>query len=494
MDTAVFCSQIFPMRELVFPGSTELVVVGGRDMFSAATNVLKMSGIRQIAVIGYGSQGRAHALNLRDSLPGSGAVVRVGLPEESRSRVRARKDGFTEENGMLGETFAVIREADLVILLIPDSEQVRLYKEIFAAMRPGAILGLAHGFLLGHLQSVGEYFPDNISVIGVCPKGVGPSVRWWYEQGRERNGAGIPCSFAVERDLGGAGNVALAWAILIGAPFCFQTTLRQEYLSDLTGERAVLLGGLWALVEKAYEYFVGCDVPESDAFNLAVEGVTGPISDRISRHGGLLGLYRAIPERGKETFAMAYISMYGPAKALIEQIYADVESGDEIREVVALANQPMDRIDGSDMWSIGERVRKNRGRMDWEIDPMVAGFYVGMMMAQVDVFMEHGHCFSEICNESIIEAIKSLNPLMHAKGVGYMVDSCSPTARRGARKWGPRFMDIITKDVLPGFDSSMGVSSRENHIFQQFLAHPVHSALATCLALVPEEDLYVNVG
>ncbi|NTW14791.1 MAG: ketol-acid reductoisomerase [Candidatus Moranbacteria bacterium] len=489
-----FVSKIFPGKELVFPGSKEWVAIGGRDMFPAAAKVLLSTSIYTIGVIGYGSQGHAHALNLRDSLKGVDITVRVGLSVGSASRAKAIADGFTEENGTLGETFDVIRKSDLVILLIPDSEQVRLYKEIFEAMRPGAFLGLAHGFLLGHLESVGEYFPDKFSVIGVCPKGVGPSVRWWYEQGRERNGAGIPCSFTVERDYGGAGDVALAWAILIGAPSVSWTTLRQEYRSDLVGERAVLLGGLWALVEETYRYFVANGMREEDAFNLAVEGITGPISDRISRHGGLLGLYREVSEKegGVEEFARAYIVMYGPAKELIKQIYESVYSGDEIREVVAMANQPMKPIDGSDMWTVGKRVRENRGRMNWEIDPMVAGFYVAMMMAQVDVFRENGHYWSEVCNESIIEAIKSLSPLMHAKGVGFMVDSCSPTARLGTRKRGPQFMTVIREEVLPGFDQSMGMPSSETHLFQEFLTHPVHSALALCLHLVPQEDLYVG--
>ncbi|NTW30345.1 MAG: ketol-acid reductoisomerase [Candidatus Moranbacteria bacterium] len=497
MDTAVFCSQIFPMRELVFPGSTELVVVGGRDMFSAATNVLKMSGIRQIAIIGFGSQGHAHAQNLRESNEGSDIVVKVGLPEGSGSRQKARDAGFTEENGTLGETFDVISESDLVILLIPDSEQVRLYKEIFAAMRPGAILGLAHGFLLGHLQSIGEYFPDNISVIGVCPKGVGQSVRWWYEQGRETNGAGIPCSIAVEQDRGGAMDVAIAWAIQLGAPISSLTTLEKEFLSDLTGERGILLGAVWPLVEMAYGYFVASGYDEEMAYNLAVESVTGPISEQISRHGGLLGLYRNLPDGDKEIFARAYVSVYGPAKELIEEIYASVESGDEIREVVERGNRlkehPMERIDTGEMWVVGARVRQNRENFDRIIEPMVAGLYVAIMMAQVDVLHEHGHRWTEVCFESIIEAIKSLNPLMHAKGAGYMVDSCSPTARLGTRKWGPRFGAMIWGKALQGFDSITGVA-REDHLFQYFLGHPGHSALATCLALVPEEDLYVNVG
>lgn len=128
-------------------------------------------------------------------------------------------------------------------------------------MKPNSILGLSHGFLLGHLQSLGLDFPKNISVIAVCPKGMGPSVRRLYVQGKEINGAGINSSFAVHQvafsislclshifiiadyfvsaqDVDGrATDVALGWSVALGSPFTFATTLEQEYKSDIFGER-----------------------------------------------------------------------------------------------------------------------------------------------------------------------------------------------------------------------------------------------------------------
>src|SRR6267142_3853203 len=114
---------------------------------------------------------------------------------------QARTAGFSGAEGTLGEMFEVIEKSDLVILLISDAAQAQLYKKVFEALRPGTTLGLSHGFLLGYLETTGERFPSNVNVIAVCPKGMGPSVRRLYEQGRALNGAGINTSFAVEQDL-----------------------------------------------------------------------------------------------------------------------------------------------------------------------------------------------------------------------------------------------------------------------------------------------------
>jgi len=313
-------------------------------------------------VIGWGSQGPAQAMNLRESLEGSGIVVEVGLRKRSASFEKARAAGFTEENGTLGEMFDVIGRSDLVILLISDAAQVELYPRIFEAIRPGSILGLSHGFLLGHLKSKGEKFPRHFSVIGVCPKGMGPSVRRLYEQGREINGAGINCSWASHYDRDGkASDVALAWAIAIGAPFVFYTTLEKEYLSDLTGERGVLLGGVWGLVEVLYAYYISKGMSEEEAYRCTVDSLTGPISQHIAKHGGLLGLYEAIEEGRRDDFQEAYAAAYLASRPLLEEIYEDVESGDEIRSVVRAGGRseqyPLKRIDRTKMWEVGSMVR-----------------------------------------------------------------------------------------------------------------------------------------
>jgi ketol-acid reductoisomerase len=181
----------------------------------------------------------------------------------------------------------------MVLLLIADAAQGAQYKEIFAALKPGATLGLSHGFLLGHLENEGTQFPDNINVIGMCPKGMGPSVRRLYVQGKEINGAGINSSFAVVQDVNGkATDQAIGWAIAIGAPYSFITTLTNEYKSDIFGERAILLGAVHGIVEALFRRFVQQEgMTEDDAFKASVESITGPISKTIS-HEGILALYQ----------------------------------------------------------------------------------------------------------------------------------------------------------------------------------------------------------
>ncbi|HEY5475875.1 MAG TPA: hypothetical protein VIK11_04080, partial [Tepidiformaceae bacterium] len=146
-----FTSKVFDIETISFRGHSEQVVRGGRHLFPLLPKAFE--GVKQVGVIGWGSQGPAQAQNLADSLEGTGIRVKVGLRPGSSSMEAARQAGFREENGTLGEMFAVVAESDLVILLISDSAQAELYPEVFKNLRPGATLGLSHGFLLGHLKN-----------------------------------------------------------------------------------------------------------------------------------------------------------------------------------------------------------------------------------------------------------------------------------------------------------------------------------------------------
>jgi ketol-acid reductoisomerase len=486
-----FETKIFEKEKIRLADTEEYIIRGGRHLFPLLPKAF--AGIRQIGVIGWSSQGPAQAQNLRDSLVGTEIKVKVGLREGSSSFAAAEKVGFTRANDTLGEMYQVISESDLILLLIADAAQAEQYQRIFAAIRPGATLGLSHGFLLGHLKNVGASFPENINVIGVCPKGMGPSVRRLYEQGREVNGAGINSSFAVQQDVNGhATDYALGWAVAIGSPFAFQTTLESEYSSDIFGERGILLGAVHGIVEVLYRWFMSHGHTPEEAFLYSVESITGPISKTISQRG-LLAVYEALDEHDKATFRRAYSTAYHPAFEILNEIYDDVACGNEIRSVIA-ANQrhkrfPMGKIDGTEMWQVGQRVRANRREEAIPIHPITAGIYLATMVAQVDLLKEKGHPYSEIANESIIESVDSLNPYMHYKGVAYMIDNCSTTARLGARKWAPRFDYILNQQAFTALDGDEAVNEQ---LFNAFQTNAIHQVLEVCSTLRPSVNISVT--
>lgn len=486
-----FQTTVFEKEHINLAGRREAIVRGGRDLFDRLPRAFE--GISQIGVIGWGPQASAQSQNLRDSLAGAVKVV-VGLRDGSSSAESARAAGFTEADGTLGEMFEVIRASDLVLLLISDAGQAALYKNVFAALRPGATLGLSHGFLLGHLEQQGDRFPEGIDVIAVCPKGLGASVRALYLQGGETNGAGINASFAVEQDVSGrATDVALAWSVALGAPFTFQTTLRSEYISDLTGERAILAGGVHGIVESLYRRFRGQGMSETDAYRHSVDCVTGPISRIVSRDG-LIGLYRHLDDAQRQVFGQAYAAAYPVGLELTHEIYDEVASGNEIRSVILAGRRldrfPMGKIDQAEMWLAGATARETRDDAQLPLDAFTAGTFCAVMLAQIDTFIEKGHPYSEIANESVIEATDSLLPYMHARGVSYLVDNCSTTARLGARKWAPRFDYLLTQTAYPAVDQAAG--SLDTTLVKAFETHPIHDVLRTCATLRPTVDIFVS--
>ncbi|MGD0560674.1 MAG: hypothetical protein ABSA93_37610 [Streptosporangiaceae bacterium] len=484
-------SMVFSLEPLDMPGSTESILRGGRHLFPLLPRALE--GIGKIGVIGWGPQGRAQALNLRDSLAGSGITVTVGLRPGSASAADARANGFTEADGTLGDWLAVVSESDLVILLIADAALAASYQEIFARLKPGAAIGLSHGFLVGYLRGVGEDFPAGHDVIGVCPKGMGDSVRRLYQQGAEVNGAGINSSYAVHADASGhAAERALAWSVGIGSPYTFETTLDSEYRSDIVGERAILLGAVHGLVEALYQRYVLEGDDPITAYEWSCENVTGPIARLISRDG-LRAIRDHLDPEGQEVFDRAYAATYPPARDLVAEIYDEVDDGTELRSVILasrrLAARPMAPIAGSPMWAVSQAVHARRPERELTIDPFTAGTFVATMMAQVDEFVTRGHPWSEIVNESIIEATDSLLPYMHARDVAYMVDNCSRTARLGARRWGPRFLAAYQQIAFPA--AECGDPGGVAELAAAFDAHPVHEALAAAAKLRPPVDISV---
>ncbi|SDT31786.1 ketol-acid reductoisomerase [Microlunatus soli] len=195
---------------------------------------------RNVAILGFGSQGHAHALSLRDS----GVDVRVGLPETSKSRAKAEAQGLR-----VVTPFEACEEADLIMVLTPDPSQRKVYEEAIAPnLVPGDALFFSHGFNIRY-----DYIkpPEGVDVCMVAPKGPGHLVRREYAEGR-----GVPVLVAVEQDgTGKAWDVALSYAKGIGGLRAggIKTTFTEETETDLFGEQAVLCGGASALIQAGFE-------------------------------------------------------------------------------------------------------------------------------------------------------------------------------------------------------------------------------------------------
>ncbi len=209
---------------------------------------------KTVAVIGYGSQGHAHALNLHDS----GVKVIVGLYEGSKSAEKARAAGLTVMN-----TADAVKNADITMILVNDEKQAALYKkDIEPNLKVGSALAFAHGFNIHFNQIVPK---ESVDVIMIAPKGPGHTVRSQFEEGK-----GVPCLIAVYRDAtGNAKEIAKAYAMGIGGARAgiLETTFKEETETDLFGEQAVLCGGVTALMKAGFETLVEAGYqPESAYF------------------------------------------------------------------------------------------------------------------------------------------------------------------------------------------------------------------------------------
>lgn len=242
---------------------------------------LSMLQGKRIAIIGYGSQGHAHALNLKES----GMEVAVGLYEGSASRETAQNAGLT-----VMTTSEAAQWADIIMMLVPDEKQADIYQnEIAPYLVEGNTLAFAHGFNI-HFQQIQP--PMGVDVIMVAPKGPGHTVRSEYVQGR-----GVPCLIAVFQDASGrAKDVALAYAAGIGGARAgvLETTFRSETETDLFGEQAVLCGGVCALMTAGYEVLTEAGYDPENAYFECIHEMK-LIVDLIY-HGGFSEMRRSISD------------------------------------------------------------------------------------------------------------------------------------------------------------------------------------------------------
>ena len=265
-----------------------------------------------VAVIGYGSQGHAHALNLRDS----GAEVVVGLASGSKSRSLAEAAGFR-----VLDVADAVRAADVIMIAVPDTAQRAVYDaEIEPNLKPGALLMFAHGFNIrfGLIQP-----PSTVDVGMVAPKGPGHLLRSVYEQG-----GGVPALFAVEQDGSGTARArVLAYARGIGATRAgvLETTFKEETETDLFGEQALLCGGVSALVKAAFETLVEAGYqPELAYFETMHE--LKLIVDLMYR-GGLNFMRFSVSDTAEYGDYVSGPRVTEGAKAAMKDVLSDIQSG-----------------------------------------------------------------------------------------------------------------------------------------------------------------------
>lgn len=290
-----------------------------RMYYDTDANLDLLAG-KTVAIIGYGSQGHAHALNLKDS----GVNVIVGLYPGSKSTAKAEAAGLGVKS--VADAAAA---ADFIMILLPDEAQKTVYKEeIEPNLKPGKVLAFAHGFNIHFAQVVP---PADIDVVMIAPKGPGHLVRRTYEQGE-----GVPALFAIYQDASGqARDRAMAYAKGIGGTRAgiLETTFREETETDLFGEQAVLCGGLSALIKAGFETLVEAGYqPELAYFeclhevklivDLVVEGGLAQMRDSISNTAEY-GDYTRGPRIVTES-----------TKAEMKKILTEIQTGQFAREFV----------------------------------------------------------------------------------------------------------------------------------------------------------------
>jgi ketol-acid reductoisomerase len=315
---------------------------------------------RKVAVVGYGSQGHAHALSLRDS----GVEVRIGLQEGSKSRAKAEEEGLT-----VGTVAEVSEWADVIMILAPDTKQAEIYAESIAPnLKDGDALFFGHGFNIRYGLITP---PSNVDVAMVAPKGPGHLVRRQFVDGK-----GVPALIAIEQDASGSAQaLALAYAKGIGGARAgvIKTTFKEETETDLFGEQVVLCGGTTALVQAGFETLVNAGyTPEVAYFECLHE--LKLIVD-LMYEGGIARMRYSISdtaEFGDLTRGPRVIT--DATRAEMQKILGEIQDGTFAKEWVGedKAGRPnfQKLVEQGEQHPIEEVGKKLRGLMSWVDRPI----------------------------------------------------------------------------------------------------------------------------
>jgi ketol-acid reductoisomerase len=345
------------MAKIDFGGVLENVVTREEFPLSKAREILKNE---TVAIIGYGVQGPAQALNMKDN----GINVIIGqAPEFKADWDKAVADGFVP-----GKTLFPVEEAvekgTIIQYLVSDAAQRILWPKIKPHLKKGDALYFSHGFSITYKEHTGVIPPADIDVIMVAPKGSGTSVR--------RNflaGAGINSSYSVFQDATGkAEERTLALGIAIGSGYLFPTTFEKEVFSDLTGERGVLMGALAGIMDAQYQVLRANGHTPSEAFNETVEELTQSLI-RLVDENGMDWMYSncsATAQRGALDWRPKFRDATLP---VFNELYNKVKSGEECVRVLTSTGAPdykeklnaeLNDLGNSEIWRTGKAVRKLR--------------------------------------------------------------------------------------------------------------------------------------
>jgi ketol-acid reductoisomerase len=345
------------VAKIDFGGVVEAVVTRDEFPLEKARDVLRDE---VVAVLGYGVQGPAQALNMKDN---GIRVIVGGDPARKRSWEKARNDGWVPGETLFSWEEAV-EQGTIIQYLVSDAAQVILWPTVERCLKEGDALFFSHGFGLVYNDQTGIVPPEFVDVIMVAPKGSGASVRANFVAG-----SGINSSYAVHQDYTGrALERTLAVGIAIGSGYLFATTFRNEVTSDLTGERGVLMGALAGIMEAQYATLRKHGHSPSEAFNETVEELTQSLI-RLVDQNGMDWMYEncsATARRGALDWRHRFREAVEP---VFSELYERVISGEETRIVLAANSAPdyKEKLDAelremrdSEMWQAGAAVRALR--------------------------------------------------------------------------------------------------------------------------------------
>ena len=345
------------MATINFGGVKEEVVTREEFPLSKAKEVLKNE---VVAILGYGPQGYGQSLNMRDA----GINVVVGQRKGGKGWDDAVKDGWVEGKNLFSKIEEAVDKATIIQYLLSDAGQKEQWPIVKKHLKKGQALYFSHGFSIVFKDQTNVIPPSDVDVVLVAPKGSGRTVRSNYLAG-----SGINASFAVYQDATGhAHERAIACGIAIGSGYLFPTTFEKEVISDLTGERGVLMGAIAGIMKAQYDVLRAMGHTPSEAFNETVEEATQSLYPLVGAHGmdWMFAACSTTAQRGALDWSKKFEAVNKP---LFELLYRDVQQGVETRRVLETCGAPdyrekltkeLDEWKNSEMWKTGDAVRSLR--------------------------------------------------------------------------------------------------------------------------------------